>query len=208
VIRPESDKNKKIFTPRDTLLAELDSVEAESKKTLGDLSQDEFIWEPLELEKRKSDISLPPEKKRVWRVFETDGKWMCDYAPGNLEPAPFITIHWIMNHVAIVGIMYLQCIKTGKPEGVNLKWDDLPIFSNLDQMRSYVYEMLRENRDYLFSVDERDITDFLNSLTPAPDGETRPTWLNIWGGVILHTLQHMGQVAVIKKYIRSGLAKG
>ena len=127
-------------------MAELDSAEVESAKTLGDLSQDEFTWEPLEKEKRKSDISLPPEKKRVWRVFEKDSKWMCDYANGKFDPAPFITIHWIMNHVALAGIMYLHCIKTGKPEGMDLKWDDLPTFSILDQMSNYVYEMLAENR--------------------------------------------------------------
>lgn len=158
-------------------------------------------------EARSRDINLAPEKKLVWRVFEKDGKWTYDYALGNFSRAPFTTTHWIMNHIAQTGIMYLHCIKTGKPEGKGLSWDDLPVFPGLEKIRDYVYEMLEENRKYLKSIKEEDVVSRLNYLTPAPWGEMRPTWLNIWGGVIQNTLQHISQISTRKEYLRLGLVR-
>lgn len=194
-------KKIKILSLRDILLVELNSAETEARRTLQDLSEKDFTWEPLSEKEKIIDVVLPPEHKRVWRVFKKDSKWTYDYAMEEFNPAPFTTIHLIMNHVAQTGIMYLQCIKTCKPEGKDLNWDNLPVYPELNQLRDYIYEMLAKNRKYLSSINDKKVINSMNSLTPAPWGEMRPTWLNLWGGVIQHTLQHMMQISVRKENI-------
>ena len=56
---------------------------------------------------------------------------------------------------------------------------------------------------YLLSLDEDSTDAELNNLTPAPWGEMRPTYLNLWGGIIEHALQHAMQIAVRKERIRA-----
>jgi hypothetical protein len=98
--------------------------------------------------------------------------------------------------------MYLYCIKTGKPAGEERRWDDIPVQPNLNAMRSYAFHVFGETKDYLLALEENRIYDELNRLTPAPWGEMRPTFLNLWGGIIEHALQHTMQIAVRKEYIR------
>jgi len=171
---------------------------------MADLSEEEYRWEPLPLSEQSSDLLLPPEQKRVWRVFQKQGLWIYDYTPEKLDPPPFTTIAWIMNHVAQTGEMYLYCIKTGKPEGIERRWDDLPVPPDYQAMRHYLSTVLADAREYLISIPKRQITDELNKLTPAPWGEMRPTYLNVWGGIVEHVIQHAIQLAMRKNRIRYG----
>ena len=193
-----------VKSSRDVLLLGLDSGERSLLETIADISEEEYQWEPIPLSEQASDRLLPPHRKRVWRVFQQEGVWMYDYTLEELNHSPFTTIAWIMNHVAQTADMYLYCIKTGKPEGVDRRWEDLPILSGCEAMSSYISEVLTEVREYLLSMPEEYIYRELNKTTPAPWGEMRPTYLNIWGGVVEHVLQHSMQIAARKDRIRYG----
>jgi hypothetical protein len=195
---------KKILSARDILLLGLDAGESSVRETLAGITEEEYGWEPLPLSERSADLLLPPEQKRVWRVFQLGETWTYDYTPEVLSPPPFTTIAWIMNHVAQTADMYLYCVRTGKPEGVDRRWEDLPVQSNYEAMRDYIFEALADVRDYLLSIPEEGVSSELNRLTPAPWGEMRPAYLNIWGGVVEHVLQHAMQIAARKDRIRYG----
>ncbi len=199
---PEDYHARKILSARDVLLLGVDTALLRVDETFQDISSEEYNWEPLSETERQDDIGLPAEKKRVWRVFKKNGVYVYDYAEGNVNPPPFTTITWIMNHIAQTADMYLYCIKTGIPEGDQRTWDDLPVCSQFAEMFDYVFLVLQETKDYLASFDESSICDELNKLTPAPWGELRPTFLNLWGGIIVHTLEHAMQVAARKESIR------
>ncbi len=189
---------------RDLLLLGLDSGESSLREILADLSDAEYDWEPIPASERAADCLLPPQRKRVWRVFQQDGVWTYDYTPEALHPSPFTTIAWIMNHTAQTADMYIYCVRSGKPEGVERRWDDLPVPLNREAMSRYLFEALSEARAYLASIPEESVQDELNRLTPAPWGEMRPTYLNIWGGVVEHAIQHAMQIAARKDRIRYG----
>jgi hypothetical protein len=195
---------KVVESVRDMLLFEVDSGSHHLEVTIADISEDEYSWESIPPSERSSDLLLPPEQKRVWRVFQKDGLWVYDYALGQLDPPPFTTIAWIMNHIAQTADMYLYCIKSGQPEGVERSWDDLPVSSHFEAMKIYTFEVLADVREYLLSIPATHVSQELNKLTPAPWGEMRPTYLNIWGGVVEHVIQHAMQIAVRKENIRYG----
>jgi hypothetical protein len=189
---------------RDMLVFALDSGERSLRETVADISADEYHWEPIPPAEQASDCLLPPHRKRVWRVFQQAGVWTYDYTPEKLVPPPFTTIAWIMNHIAQTADMYLYCVKTGKPEGVERRWEDLPVPSSCEAMSSYIFQVLAQVRKYLLSMPEQSIQHALNRLTPAPWGEMRPSYLNIWGGVVEHGIQHAMQIATRKDRIRYG----
>ncbi len=203
-IPSEEYRKTKVSSSRDVLLLGLDTGELSLRETISDVSGEEYCWEPIPKPERDSDLLLPPDRKRVWRVFQKGGVWIYDYVPGEVTPPPFTTIAWIMNHVAQTGDMYLYCVKTGKPEGVERRWEDLPVPSSFEAMGDYIFEVLASVRAYLVSVSEGQISRELNRLTPAPWGEMRPTYLNIWGGAISHVIQHAVQIAARKDRIRYG----
>ena len=109
-----------------------------------------------------------------------------------------------MNHLAQTGDMYLYCVKTGKREGVDRKWDDLPVYSNRERMKQYIIQVLDDIGEYLGSISEGQIEAELNRPTPTPWGEKRPTYKNIWGGIIGHTIEHATQISIQKQRIRLG----
>ncbi len=193
-----------IQSARDLLLFALNSTERSLRETVADLSEEEYEWEPLPLTERLADLLLAPERKRVWRVYAREGMWTYDYTPEALRPPPFTTIAWIMNHVAQTADMYLYCIQSGEAEGVGRRWEDLPVPSNLCDMSGYLFAILFRVRDYLLGIQEEQVHLALNRLTPAPWGEMRPTYLNIWGGMIEHGIQHAMQIAARKDHIRCG----
>jgi hypothetical protein len=203
-IRSEDDQETRVESSRDVLLLGLDTAALSIRETIADISEEEYHWEPISISERSSDLLLPPHRKRVWRVFQKQGIWIYDYTPEKLNPPPFTTIAWIMNHIAQTGDMYLHCLKTEKAEGVDRKWDDLPVPSNCEAMSDYIHKVLAEAREYLVSIPEGQINSELNKLTPAPWGEMRPTYLNIWGGIVEHTIQHAVQIAARKDRIRYG----
>ncbi len=194
----------KVEIARDILLFGLDTGERNIGESIADISQDEYHWEPIPLSERISDLALPPEHKRVWRVFQKEGIWTYDYTLERLDPPAFTTIAWIMNHIAQTTDMYLYCVKTGKPEGLEKRWEDLPVSCDYRGMCAYITEVLAEVREYLISIGKRQINNELNKLTPAPWGEMRPTYVNIWGGIIEHNIQHAMQIAARKDRIRYG----
>jgi len=187
---------------RDVLLLGLDSGERSLRETIADISAEEYLWEPIPLSEQASDRLLPAHRKRVWRVFQQEEAWTYDYTAEVLNPSPFTTIAWIMNHIAQTADMYLYCIQTGKPEGVDRRWEDLPVPSDSQAMSSYIFEVLAGAREYLVSIPEESVQRELNKLTPAPWGEMRPTYLNVWGGVVEHVIQHAMQIAARKDRIR------
>jgi hypothetical protein len=194
----------KVESARDILLLGVESGERHLRETIADITDDEYGWEPIPPSERAADLVLPPERKRVWRVFQQEGVWRYDYTPEGLDPPPFTTIAWIMNHVAQTADMYLYCVKTGKPEGVDRGWGDLPVPSDYQAMSAYIVEVLADVRAYLRAIPKGRILGELNRLTPAPWGELRPTYLNIWGGVVEHVIQHAMQIAARKDRIRYG----
>ena len=123
---------------------------------------------------------------------------MYDYTPVALQPPPFTTIAWIMNHIAQTAEMYLLCIKTGKPEGVGKRWEDLPVPSNLPEMSDYLFTVLASVHDFFLAMPAIQSNHELNRLTPAPWGEMRPTFVNLWGGIIEHSIQHNMEINLRK----------
>jgi hypothetical protein len=188
----------------DMLVVTLESSGRRVQDAIDDVSETEYNWEPIPLSERTFDLSLEPEVKKVWRVFQRDGEWIYDYTPEVLAKPPFTTIAWIMNHVAQTGAMYLYCVKTGIPEGVDRHWDDLPVHSDFKTMGQYIYRVLDDTGEYLKSIPLSQADTELNRLTPAPWGEMRPTYLNIWGGIIGHTIEHASQISFLKHKIRLG----
>ncbi len=193
-----------IQSARDLLLFELNSAEQAIHETLADITVEKYDWEPIPATERPADLILPPERKRVWRVYARDGVWLYDYTPEVLQPPPFTTIAWILNHIAQTADMYLYCLQTGEPEGISRQWDDLPVPANLRDMSDYLFAILAGVRDHLDCIAEKDVDQALNQLTPAPWGEMRPTYLNLRGGTIEHGIQHTMQIAVRKEHIRCG----
>lgn len=193
-----------VKSSRDILLLGADSAELSLRDTIAGISEVEYHWEPIPSSEQASDRLLPPHLKRVWRVFQQGGVWMYDYTPQELHPSPFTTIAWIMNHIAQTADMYLYCVKTGKPEGMDRRWEDLPVPSCSEAMSAYIFKELSEARVYLASISEENIHCEMNRSTPAPWGEMRPTYLNIWGGVVEHAIQHSMQIAARKDRIRYG----
>ncbi len=189
---------------RDMLVVTLESARRRVQEALKNVSKDVYNWEPISKSERSSDLHLPPEGKKVWRVFQKEGVWIYDYTLEPLAQPPFTTIAWIMNHIAQTGDMYLYCIKTEEPEGVDRSWDDLPVYSDHEQMVEYIYQVIDDTGEYLRSIPEADLTAALNQKTPAPWGEMRPTYKNIWGGIIGHTIEHATQISVLKHRIRFG----
>lgn len=191
-------------TAKDILLLGLASGELRFRETISDISAEEYLWEPIPPAEQISDLLLPPERKKVWRVFQKEGIWTYDYTAEGLNPPPFTTIAWIMNHIAQTADMYLYCVKTGKPESAERSWEDLPVPYDFLGMCAYTFEILENVRQYLLGIQKGHITNELNKLTPAPWGEMRPTYTNIWGGVIEHVIQHAMQIAARKDRIRYG----
>ncbi len=144
------------------------------------------------------------DRKRVWRVFQREETWTYDYTPEALDPPPFTTMAWITNHIAQTGDMYLYCIKSGTPEGVDRRWDDLPVYPDLEQMGAYLLRVLDDTRQYLDSISTDQVNTELNRPTPAPWGEMRPVYKNVWGGIIAHTIEHAAQIAVLRQGLRNG----
>jgi hypothetical protein len=199
---PEDYHSRKLLSAIDALILGADTALLRVSETILDITEEEYHWEPLSDAERLQDIPLSAETKRVWRVFPVNGVYTYDYgerSPGN--PA-FTTIAWIMNHIAQTAEMYLYCIKTGNAVGEAITWDDLPVYSNLSDMRDYIFRALQDTRDYLAALNGNQAHHELNKLTPAPWGEMRPAYLNLWGGSIEHALQHAMQIAVRKERIR------
>lgn len=195
---------ERIQSTRDVVLFALKQAEQSIRAVTEDLTEEEYGWEPLPLHERPADALLPPERKRVWRVYQRKGAWMYDYTPDIVQPSPFTTIAWIMNHAAQTADMYLYCIQARRPEGSGRCWEELPVPANLADMRGYLLAVITHVQDFLQAIPPIQTGFELNRLTPAPWGEMRPTYVNLWGGVIEHTIQHAAQIAGRKDHIRYG----
>jgi hypothetical protein len=201
---PEDYRARRVTSAGDALLLALDAAVLHTQGALDGLTEKEYGWEPLTNEEQRADLFLPAATKRAWRVYRGDRGWTYDYTPEPLEPPPFTTIAWIMCHIASTADMYLYCVLSGKPEGMGRSWDDLPVPATRQAMTGYIFKALADARDYLISMPGQQVAAELNKPTPAPWGEARPTYLNLWGGIIEHTLQHAMQIAVRRERIRYG----
>ena len=199
---PQDYSSRKLFSVFDALILGLDTAVLRLNETVVDITEAEYHWEPLSEAERIEDIPMSAETKRVWRIFPVNGTYTYDYGDRRPEAPAFTTIAWIMNHIATTADMYLYCIRSGKPVGEERFWHDLTIYPNLREMRDYLFRTLQDTRDYLSLLEKQKDHDQLNKLTPAPWGEMRPAYLNLWGGVIEHALQHAMQIAVRKEQIR------
>ena len=193
-----------VESARDMLVIALVSAKSRVSEAILDISENEYHWEPLSESERLSDMHLPTDMRRVWRVFQKGTAWVYDYMPEVLETPPFTTIAWIMNHIAQTSDMYLYCVRTGKPEGIERSWDDLPVYSDYKQTCEYIFRVMEDSREYLDSIPANQVNFELNKLTPAPWGEMRPVNKNIWGGIICHAIEHAAQIATLKNRIRYG----
>ncbi len=193
-----------ISSSRDLLLFELDSAVASLTETLAGISEAEYCWEPLPAAEQASDRLLPADRKRAWRVFQQAGAWTYDYTPEKLLTPAFTTIAWIMCHIAQTAEMYLYCVQSGQPEGVDRLWDDLPVPYGCEAARVYIVQALAQVRASLASIPAESADRELNRLTPAPWGELRPTYVNLWGGCVEHAILHSIQIAARKDRIRYG----
>lgn len=201
-LSPQDYQSRKLRSATDALILAIDTAQWRVGETVMDITEEEYNWEPLSEAERLQDIPLSAESKRVWRVFPVNGIYTYDYGERSPNNPAFTTIAWIMNHIAQTADMYLYCIKTGKAVGEEITWDSLPVYSNLNEMRDYLFHALQDTYDYLAALDENQGFIELNKLTPAPWGEMRPTYLNLWSGSIEHALQHAMQIAVRKERIR------
>lgn len=189
-------------SPFDGLLLGVDTAELRLRETVTNITDEEYEWEPLPEIEQAADIALSAETKRVWRVYPKDGRFTYDYGDRKPDQAAYTTIAWIMNHIATTADMYLYCIMSGKPAGLERQWSDLTIYPTRAEMTDYLFHVLNDARAHITSLGSAGDLDALNALTPAPWGELRPTYLNLWGGIIEHALQHSMQIAVRKESIR------
>jgi hypothetical protein len=192
------------LSARDILLLGVDACQVHLHAALAGITLQEYHWEPIPSAERSLDLDLPPQRKKVWRVYRQAGKWLYDYTLEALDPSPFTTIAWIVNHVAQTADMYLYCVMTGQPEGVDRTWDDLPVYGDFSLAKDYLFRSLEAVRGYLSAIPSARVSVELAKMTPAPWGELRPAHVNIWGGVIEHALQHAAQIAARKDRIRYG----
>jgi hypothetical protein len=199
---PQDYQSRKLLSALDALILGSDTALLRVREAVSDITEEEYNWEPLSEAERLQDIPLSAETKRVWRVYPMNGVYTYDYGERSPDDPAFTTIAWIMNHIAQTAEMYLYCIKTGKAVGEDMTWDDLSVYSSRGEMRDYIFHALQNTRNYLLTLDGNQVYTELNRLTPAPWGEMRPTYLNLWGGSIEHALQHSMQIAVRKEYIR------
>lgn len=197
-------QNRKLHSVRDTLVFGVESALLRLREQYEDLTPEEYDWEPFTEAEQQADLLLPSEERRIWRLGEQKGVFTYDYADTTRKPDPFTTIAWLMNHIAQTADMYLYCIKSGKPAGEERFWWDLPVYQTLPEMREYGYRTFLDVKAYLLSLKDDTAEDELNQLTPAPWGEMRPTFFNLWGGVIEHATLHAMQIAVRKERIRAG----
>jgi hypothetical protein len=195
---------QEIMSSVDVLLLGLIAGEQYLGEVIAGITPLEYEWEPLTSSEKASDLPLPAERKKVWRVFERDGVWVYDYAMRENDLPAFTTIAWLMNHIAQTADMYLYCIRSMKPAGVERSWDDLPVHSSFEKMAKYMFETLGEANQYLSSIPAAEANQVLNKMTPAPWGELRPAYINLWGGVIEHVIHHTAQIAARKDRIRFG----
>ena len=169
---------------------------------LADLTDEEYQWEPLPVSERRADMALPPDMKRVWRVYQRGQLWTYDYAGGRLIPPPFTTIAWLTNHVVSTADMYWYCIRSGQPVGKTRDWGDIVVPPTRQAMSDSLAAVFSQIRASLQDLPPEQIDPELNRPAPAPWGEQRPTVLNIWGGIIEHAIEHAAQIAARKERMR------
>jgi len=75
---------------------------------------------------------------------------------------------------------------------------------NLPEMSVYLFKVLASVHDFLLAIPAIQANHELNKLTPAPWGEMRSTYLNIWGGIIEHAIQHDMQINMRKDHLHYG----
>lgn len=201
---PQDYQSRKLLSVFDALILGVDTAILRVSETIRDITEAEYHWEPLSEAERPEDMLLSAETKRVWRVFPIEGVYTYDYGERGSDDPAFTTIAWIMNHIVSTAEMYLYCIRSGKSVGEERTWGDLTTYASVSDAQIHLNRVFADTRDYLSLLAESGDVTQLNILTPTPYGEMRPAYLNLWGGIIEHALQHAMQIAVRKERIRKG----
>jgi DinB superfamily len=162
------------------LLCETDEAYEILLRCIGDLTDEEYAWEP------------GPD---AWRVFRgEDGRWTHDYAEPDPEPSPFTTIGWRVAHVATCKVMYHEW--AFGPQ--RLTWLTIETPHDVEGALA----MLREGHDLLradlAALDEPG----LNAEVLTNWGEPWPAWRIFWT-MIHHDLQHGGEIGALRDYLRT-----
>jgi len=165
---------------RELLLRQTDEAYEILLTCVGDLSWEEFAWEP------------GPD---VWRVHRDDhGRWTHDYVEPDPVPPPFTTIGWRLTHVATCKVMYHEWAFGAR----ELTWPTLETPHDVEGSLA----MLREGHD-LLRADLAGLDDGgLNAEVLTNWGEPWPAWRIFWT-MIHHDLQHGGEIGALRDYLRT-----
>lgn len=167
-------------TSVELLLRETDEAFEILLRCIGDLTDEEFVWEPS------------PD---VWRVFrDEDGRWTHDYDEPDPTPSPFTTIGWRVAHVAACKVMYHEW--AFGPRGLTWLTIETPhdVEGALAMLR-HGHDLLRAD---LVALDESALD--VHVLTNW--GEPWPAWMIFWT-MIHHDLQHGGEIGALRDFLRT-----
>jgi hypothetical protein len=89
------------LSPLPLLLFGFDEAWQRLDHRLDGLTQDEYLWSPVE---------------SAWTIHDIDGAWIADWADPDPDPTPFTTIAWRLWHVASGALAgYLDRSPDGNP---------------------------------------------------------------------------------------------
>jgi uncharacterized damage-inducible protein DinB len=163
------------------LAAQMSEAYERVRRCCGGLSEDEFSWEPV---------------AGCWRVFRapsSPGGWAYDYELPEPDPAPFTTIGWRLNHVALCKVMYHEyAFGSGA-----ITWETIRTPGTaVDTMR------LLEEGQAMLVEDLGDLSDEdLEREVLTNWGERWPAW-RIFHTMVDHDVHHGAEIALLRDLFR------
>ena len=177
------------------LVRQLDRAFERIRPKVEGLTDREYLWEPVPgcwtVHRRR------PED-RFWEpgveVFVNGGgEWVADYAGADLDPPPFTTIAWRMNHVASIAWVWTDhVLGNGGPQ-----WDDHDVPHTADAAVAWWDEGCRGFRDAAAALRDEG----LKRRYRAPWGDERAVegWIEVFLDEQVH---HMAEVGVLRDLYR------
>ena len=167
-------------TAPELLLRETDEAYEILLQCIGDLTDEEYTWEP------------GPD---VWRVFlDENAHWTHDYLEPDPVPSPFTTIGWRIAHVATCKVMYHEWGFGPR----RLTWLTIDTPHDVAGALAMVREAQRLLRADLAGLDEA----ALDAEVLTNSGEPWPAWRIFWT-MIHHDLQHGGAIGALRDFLRT-----
>jgi hypothetical protein len=162
------------------LLRETDEAYEILLRCIGDLTDEEYGWEP---------------GPGVWRVSRDEhGRWTHDYAEPDPEPSPFTTIGWRVAHVATCKVMYHEWAFGPR----RMTWLTIETPHDVEGALAMLREGHELLRADLAALDEPG----LEAQVLTNWGEPWPAWRIFWT-MIHHDLQHGGEIGALRDYLRT-----